>query len=347
MRTTCQSFSVGKKRAEKMAKDLSKEIPTAEELRAQQLAYELSDAIKAKDGTTKNEKGEIEKRYDEVEYVAVIYRDGDTLRASRLHTINEPSKAPLGLAIKEAGGAENVVGVVHNHPDAHVASQQGNALAANRLPSSGDWDVAESVFGKRKDVTYFVLDPDDKLRAYDYEDRRKWLTHLEGPKVGPNKGNPDYKSAPELERPMLAPAQGPEPKPDQASRQSQELYAQATSKQLPAMQQFSTDDQQRMCAHAVYLGSARGWTGIEGIAPNNATAQHRAGEFLCVAGKSNSPDPAVNGVAVPMSEALKASPAEWLTKADTTRQEHALTQEQAQTQGQERSQAQVLSIKLY
>lgn len=140
---------------------------------------------------------------------------------------------------------------------------------------------------------------------------------------------------------MLAPAKEPspttQPQSDQSSLESWKLYAQAADRQLSSMNHYTDEDRERMCAHAVFLGAQRGWTGIEGIGPNNATAHHRAGEFLCVAGKSHSPDPSVNGVAVPINNALNASAGEWLNKADTARQEYALTKSQAQTQTQSQS----------
>jgi len=331
-----------------MAKESSNDAANAEELRAQQLAYELSDAIKAKDGNTKNEKGAIEKSREEVEYVALIYRDGDTLKATRIYTDNHSSQASLNHALKEAGGAENVVGVVHNHPDAHVkvtkllgGVSDEDALAANRLPSRGDWDNAKKMFGNRKDVTYFLLDPDDKLRAYDYEKREKWLTNLEGAKAGSGKGNPSLKSASELERPASAPAQETDTKPDQISQKSQTFYAQAMSNQLPSMQVFSEENRQQMSAYAAFVAAGRGWNEITGMGMNNATATQRAGDLLCIAGRSNNPDPHANGIAVSPEHAVQATPGEWLAKADTMRETFAQTQAQMQqtTQSQQQSQS--------
>ena len=331
-----------------MDKKLLKDAPDAEELRIRQLAYEVSDAIKAKDGTTKNEKGDVEKSHEKVEYVALIYRDGDTLKTTKIYTDNHSSRATLDDALKQAGGAQNVVGVVHNHPDAHVAvveSESGvdnkKAVAVNLLPSRGDWDGAIKIFGDRKDVTYFILGPDDKLRAYDYEDRQKWLTNLEGAKLGPSANNPSLKPASELERPMLAPAQEAEPKPEKISQQSQALYAQAMSNQLPSMQAFSEENRQQMSAYAACVAAERGWSEIAGISMNHATATQRAGDLLCIAGRSNNPDPHANGVAVSPEHAIQATPGEWLVKADTMRETLAQTQTQMQqmTQSQQQSQS--------
>ncbi|MBN8494719.1 MAG: hypothetical protein J0M00_25160 [Burkholderiales bacterium] len=186
----------------------SKPLSATEELRVKELAFEIAGTIKAKDGTTTNEKGELEQSHDDVEYAALIYRDGDTLKATRLYTDNQTSQTTLTAAFAEAGGKQNVVGIVHNHPKAHVKEvelkdgvSKSQAVAANRLPSEPDWDLAKKQFDKRKDVTHFILDPDGQLRAYDTEDRQKWLTHLKGPQVGPNKGNPDLKSPPALDPP--------------------------------------------------------------------------------------------------------------------------------------------------
>lgn len=331
-----------------MNKEASKEVVSADDLRIRQLAYELSDAIEAKKGTTRNEKGQVEKSHEQVEYVGLIYRDGDALKATRIHTSNHSSQASIDGALKEAGSAKNVVGVVHNHPDAHVdivmdrdGVSREKAIAANRLPSAGDWKNAKEAFGQREDVTYFVLDPDGKLRSYDYEDRQKWLTQLEGPKVGPDRGNPSLKPAPELERPPLAPSPGTEPKPDQASLQSQGLYAQAMSKQLPSMQAYPEETRQQMSAYAACVAAERGWNEITGIGMNNATANQRAGDLLCIAGRSNNPDPHANGVAVSPEQATQASPGEWLAKADTMRETLAQTQAQTQqaTQSQQQSQS--------
>ncbi len=343
---------------------------TTEEQRIYELAFQLSDQIKAKDGTTKNEKGEIERNHQGVEYLGLIYRDGNELKITKLYTSNHSSRVENSHAIADAGGAENIVGVVHNHPEAHVKVMENRdgvtretAEAANRLPSKGDWkDMAEEYFKGRKDVTLFILDHDGELRAFDTERQRKWLTEVDGEWRGSMQTSPpSYHSPRPLDRSLLmavepseqnhqgAPTSAATPEtppttPQQSSRESQYLYAQATERQLPTMQQFSTDDQQRMCAHAVYLGAQRGWSEIEGVAPNNATAHHRAGEFLCVAGKSSNPDPSVNGVAVQMEDALKASPGEWLSKADTARQEYAIAQTQAETQQMTRSQEQSQSM---
>jgi hypothetical protein len=326
-----------------------KEAPlTAEQLEIRRLAYQLTDMIEAKDGKTRDGKGNLEPSHQDFEYVAVVYRDGDTLKIGRLHTSNQTSEAPLGRALDEVG-AENVVAVVHNHPMAHVDKEYERnnkirskdlILDANMMPSTGDWEKAKSAFGDRMDVTYFLLDPKGDVRAYEYADREKWYSMVHESKRELFTNTYDPKPAPIIPRPAATQEPTTASQTSDASSQSQRLYAQATDHQLPSMQQFSDADRHRMCAHAVYLGAQRGWSEIEGVAPNNATAHHRAGEFLCVAGKSNSPDPTVNGAAVPMENALKASPGEWLGKADTARQEYAIAQTQAQTQTQQQMQTQ-------
>lgn len=340
-----------------MSNDSKQTDNTQEQARIRELALSLTEQITSKDGTTLSPSGKPEKSYRDVEYVALIYRDGDELKTTRIYTDNMTSQTSLDRAIKEAGGANNVLAVVHNHPEAHVKEVGGSskdeyekALKANRLPSEADWAVArDELFGKDKkdgrpkdrDGTLFIIDPEGHLRGYEYEDRSKWLTQLKGPSVGSGQGNPTLKASPIIQdAPMLAPAPSAPPAgqpanqatPDQSSREMLNLFTQAADRQLPSMQQYSADDQQRMFPHAAYLGAQRGWTGIEGIAPNNATEFHRAGEFLCVAGRSDSPDPSVNGASVPMSDALKASPQEWLAQADVARQELAQTQVQRQTQ---------------
>lgn len=340
----------------------SKEAGTMQEdARIRELALSITREITSKDGTTFTPDGKPERSYKEVEYVALIYRDGDQIKTTNIYTDNKTSETSLDRAIEEAKGANNVLAVVHNHPEAHVMITKisGNtsydkALAANQLPSDEDWKTAKDhLFGKSekdgrpedRDGMLFIISPEGNLRGYDYEDRQKWLMQLNGPSVGANRGNPSLKASPIIEDPTLsAPAPVAPPTnpaaPDQASQESQRLFAQAFDSQLPSMQQYSADDKQRMFAHAVYLGAQRGWTGIEGVAPNNATEHHQAGEFLCVAGKSSSPDPAANGVAVPMENALKATPGEWLAQADTARQTLAQTQAQAQQLAQTQEQSQ-------
>lgn len=311
----------------------SKPLSATEELRVKELAFEIAGTIKAKDGTTTNEKGELERSHDDVEYAALIYRDGDTLKATRLYTDNQTSQTTLTAAFAEAGGKQNVVGIVHNHPKAHVKEvesrdhvSESEAVAANRLPSEGDWDTATRQFGKRKDATHFILDPDGQLRAYDTEDRQKWLTHLKGPQVGPNKGNPDLKSPPALDPPQGAATPSKSPAPDQASLQSQSLYAQASERQLPSMAQQPPEVRAQMAAYATCVAAQMGWREIVGIGMNTSTPTQRGGELLCIAGKSDNPDPHANGLAVPRDTASAATPGEWLAKADLARDSLAQSQ---------------------
>lgn len=118
--------------------------------------------------------------HDKVEYVAAIYRDGDTLRATELFTENNHFRADAAPAIAAAGGADRVVALVHNHPMEIVrrADNQPDTLAANRLPSENDWNSARAQFGERSDASLFVLGPDDRLRRYEYEDRQRWVREV-------------------------------------------------------------------------------------------------------------------------------------------------------------------------
>lgn len=172
-----------------MANEQKKAGMTQDETRIQQIALSVAAQITSKDGTTFNSDGKPEKSYREVEYVALIYRNGGELKATGIHTDNNTSQTSLNKAIAEAGGANNVVAVVHNHPEAHVKITQATghvsyetARAANRLPSEADWAVAKNeLFGKDKDKgrpedkegTLFIIAPQGKLRAYDYEDKGK------------------------------------------------------------------------------------------------------------------------------------------------------------------------------
>lgn len=139
--------------------------------------------------------------YQNREYVAVIYRTSSGgIAVTQLYPGNM-SSAPLGSAIAEAGGAANVIGVVHNHPQAMVnnSADPTASAAINQLPSDGDWSNAASVFGNRTDVAYYVLGPDGVLREYEYADRTHWDARNEysywrnhqnsynaGPTVDPN-----------------------------------------------------------------------------------------------------------------------------------------------------------------
>lgn len=350
-----------------------------EDRRIYELAFQLSDQIKAKDGTTRNAKGDIERNYQEVEYLGLIYRDGNELKITRLYSSNDPSRVENSRAFGDAGGVENVVGVVHNHPYAHVEIMrdgrnggqpvpQETAERANRLPSEGDWRMVKENFDGRKDVSLFIFDHESKLRAFDTEARSKWLAEVIGPSIGPRKGQPEYDAPPALDRTLFATSKPPEPTsvdslptaaapilpsptptgspttappPDQASLQSQALYAQAMSNQLPSMQAYPDEQRQQMAGYATFMAAERGWNGIAGIGMNNATATQKAGDLLCIAGKSDNPDPHANGVAVPPDQAMKATPVEWLAQADAARQTlaqtQALTQQLAQSQEQSQS----------
>lgn len=114
---------------------------------------------------------------DQQEFVAIIYNDAQgSLRSTELFTSGSYQSAPVGKAIIAAGGLENVVGVVHNHPSklAWDAENKDEALFINCMPSDGDWKTGRQMFGDRKDITYYVSGPDHVLRKYDYADNAKW-----------------------------------------------------------------------------------------------------------------------------------------------------------------------------
>ncbi len=277
---------------------MAKQPPAVEMTKDQQeietLATGLAEDIRTKDGTL-NKKGQLETK---VEYVGVVYRGDDgKLHVTQLYTSNDTSRAPLGDAIKEAGGADRVVAVVHNHPQAHVEKlaradptvSESDQRKGNMLPSEGDWNIAEQQFKKRTDVTYYLLTPDDKLLKYPYAEHAKWDREREGNPLQKARGNYDPDFGQEVELPSKRPARQETPKPDQASPQSQTLYAQAMSNQLPSMQAYPDETRQQMAAFAATVAVKNSWDGISGIGMNNATATQRAGDLLCIAGKSNNP----------------------------------------------------------
>ncbi len=271
------------------------------------------------------------------ESVGVVYRDGDTLRVTQLYSSGHVDQAPLGDAIRAAGGASNVVAVVHNHP--YAIGETGNAepndtRKANMLPSANDWNRSAREFGQR-DVPLFIVGPDDRLRRYESADREQWLGELEVPRVGNRRFDPD--SGPTVRMPDHAPPRAEGPGPEVAHAQTRQLYDQALSTQIPPLCERPDQDRQQAAGYATYLATERGFSDITGVGLNRA-----GGELLCIAGRSGNPDPHANAIAVPAAEAAGASPDEWLRRADASRsdqaresvqsKEPALAQETAQSQ---------------
>lgn len=162
---------------------------------------------------------EAKKDHEKVEYVAVVYKDGDELKTTQLFSKGSYNSAPLSDAIAAAGGKDKVLAVVHNHTQKNVDMQfdKSTAQAMERLPSSrphdkdnpADWDVARKQFGDRTDVAYYLLDPKDKLRRYDYADREHWIDEVK-PATGREaaSGSKTFHPAPEMDmQPSLKPAQ--------------------------------------------------------------------------------------------------------------------------------------------
>lgn len=331
-------FAANGNDADRWGKTMAKVDLTEEQQRIQDSAAELARQIKEKTGKKDADGNEID--YNKVEYIGVVYRDGDKLKISQLYTKNDEFSAPWEKAFKEAGGEKNIVAVVHNHPKAIGANSgnQSDTDQANKLPSDNDWKLAETKFKDRSDVALYILGPDDYLRKYENTDRAKWLREWGdnpndgdgyAPSLGPVVKVP--KEPPRLEDPRT---------PEQASTESRQLYAQASSRQLPSMEQHSPESRQQMAAYAACVAAERGWDGVVGVGLNNATATQRGGELLCIAGKSSNPDPHANGVAVPVDVATAASPGQWLAKADVARDTLAQSQAQAQSQQQTQDQTQ-------
>lgn len=257
--------------------------------------------------------------YTAAEYVCAIYRDGDTLRATPLYTEHKDFQVDIRSAIQAAGGADNVVALVHNHPQAIVdrSSNQADTLKANRLPSQNDWNSARGQFGDRTDVSLFVLDPDDKFRRYDYADRDRWLRE-----VTPNRFDRDgYNPRPSatIDVPERS-ATDPVPRqPGAQPGHEGHLHAQART----AMQTLETsrgqpwsENSERMAACAAHLGEQNGYRDIVSIQLNKATEQHSAGELMCVQGRSSSPDPVANRAIIATADALATPVNESLRRID-------------------------------
>lgn len=305
-----------------------------------------------------------------VEYVAVVYRSGGELRTTELFSKGSYNSAPLSQAVAAAGGADNVLAVVHNHTKKNVEMQfdQSSALSHERLPSSrphdpknpADWDAAQNAFGSRSDVAYYLLDPEDKLRRYDYADREHWIKEIQPPpKIGPSHGSKTLHPAPEIDMqpsqapvatttvPAAAAAADPTTTPS-APPPATALTATATALTDPHAVHLQTqargavasmeaglgvawnDNSERVAACVGRLAYQQGFDGIVAVAPNRASAAHPAGDLVCVQGHSSSPDPYANRAIIATAEAI-ATPVEESLRRTQVLHNEAQTQTQTQT----------------
>lgn len=307
----------------------------------EELAKQLAREIKA------------EKDHRDVEYVGVVYRSGDELKTTRLHSIGSPNSAPLSKAIAEAGGADNVLAVVHNHTQKNVDTQPDKSTAQKmeEMPSSrphekkapADWDAARNAFGERSDVAYYLLDPKDKLRRYDYADREHWIDEVRPANtLEAARGGKSYRPAPEIDmQPSLKPAEPAAPAAPATTPATTEAAPALLSDPRAARLQTQAREavagmeaglgvawngnSERVAACVGRLAYQHGFDGIVAVAPNRATAEHPAGDLVCVQGRSSSPDPYANRATIATSQAI-ATPVE-----ESLRQTQAL-ERQAQQQ---------------
>ncbi|MFK3650577.1 XVIPCD domain-containing protein [Lysobacter enzymogenes] len=294
----------------------------------QELAKQLARAIMGKDD------------YTRAEYVGVVYRSGGELKVTTLSTQGSHFKAPLGLAIAEAGGADNVVAVVHNHPKKNAESQfdPSAALKLDEFPSSrpgkkdnpGDWDNAQKLFGERTDVTYYLLDPNDKLRRYDYADREKWIREVAPPNsIEAPRGGKSYHPAPAIDLQPVLPASHPQSDPGLSDPHAAKLQAQARDAVATMESGLGvawSRDSERIAACIGRVAYERGFEGIVSVGLNRAGEHQPAGELLCVQGRSSNPDPYANRATLPVREAANTPVEESLRRIETAR---APTQEPA------------------
>jgi hypothetical protein len=132
-----------------------------------QLASKLSRDIKAKPDDQNRE------------YLALIYRDGNgVIRTTELfqgpsngESASIPSLQAIGVA------AAQIVGVVHNHPS-QVFNTSSYEYDVNRLPSNGDWAMADQIIGAGADpntLALYVLGTDGRLREFEYTDKSQYI----------------------------------------------------------------------------------------------------------------------------------------------------------------------------
>ena len=288
----------------------------------QELAKRLALEIKSKSD------------HGRAEYVAVVYRDSGELKTTPLYTKGDPFAAPLGDAIKAAGGVENVAAVVHNHTreNARQSFDAAATLKLDELPSSrprnkalpGDWDIAQSLFANRTDVAYYLLDPNDKLRRYDYADREAWIREAQPPTpIEASRGGKNYRPAPAIdmqpalpspEPPATAPSKPPDPRAAKLHAEARDAVAAMESNLGIAWNPNS----ERVAACVGRLAHERGFDGIVSVGLNRAGDGQPAGESLCVQGRSANPDPYANRATIPMREATNTPVDESMPRIETT-----------------------------
>lgn len=288
----------------------------------EELAKDLARQIEAK------------KDHEKVEYVAVVYKDGNELKTTQLFSKGSYNYAPLSDAIAAAGGKDKVLAVVHNHTQKNVDMQfdKSTAQAMEQLPSSrphdknnpADWDAAQTAFGDRTDVAYYLLDPKDKLRRYDYADREHWIDEVRPANAfEAGHGGKNYHPAPEMDmqpsQKPAAPSTTPAPTPgsaDAAPSLSDPRAVRLHDQSNAAVAQMEAGlgvawngNSERVAACVGRLAYQHGFDDIVAVAPNRATADHAAGELICVQGRSTSPDPYANRAVIATAEAM-ATPVE-------------------------------------
>jgi hypothetical protein len=295
-------------------------------VQTQELAKQLALQIRGKDDHT------------EAEYVAVVYRDGNELKTTPLYTKGDPFAAPLGEAIKTAGGADNVLAVVHNHTreNARLSADPEATLKRDELPSSrpyskirpGDWDTAKDLFGDRTDVTYYLLDPHDKLRRYDNADREAWIRESRpASAIETARGGKTYHPAPAIDMQPAMPSPQPPPQPTQdesitpSNPRAAKLHAEARDA-VAAMESNLgiawNPNSERVAACVGRLAHERGFDGIVSVGLNRAGDGQPAGESLCVQGRSANPDPYANRATIPTREATNTPVEESMRRIETT-----------------------------
>ncbi|WP_394537872.1 hypothetical protein PRJ39_18035 [Lysobacter enzymogenes] len=288
----------------------------------QELAKQLALQIKDKEDHTR------------AEYVAVVYRDGTNLKTTPLYTKADPFAAPLGEAIKAAGGADNVLAVVHNHTreNAKLSTAPEATLKRDELPSSrphsksrpGDWDTAKDLFGDRGDVTYYLLDPQDKLRRYDYADREAWIRESRPTSaIETARGGKTYHPAPaiDLQRdPSVQMPTEPLATPTPSDPHAAKLQAEARSAVAALESGLGiawNPNSERVAACVGRVAHERGFDGIVSVGLNRAGDDRQAGQSLCVQGRSANPDPYANRATISTHEAANTPVEESMRRIET------------------------------
>ncbi|HKR25474.1 MAG TPA: hypothetical protein VJS15_09465, partial [Allosphingosinicella sp.] len=110
------------------------------------------------------------------EYGSVIYRDAS---GAVRHSAPIPGPGPritleavLGWLSTNGVAISQVIGFVHNHPEAEYG-QTGDEARGNRYPSDNDWNFAEYMVNHGADPGFalYLMDTKDKMREFEYADR--------------------------------------------------------------------------------------------------------------------------------------------------------------------------------